>query len=213
MCNWISSYLSNRTFQVRYRSTLSSIYSCHSGVPQGSVLGPLLFLIYINDIDECSLGDSSIVMYADDVKISRVMLKSEPFVAFHNFKSELVNIANWATKWKMTISESKCQRLATGTSMDFPLRLNNVPIPKVSDCVRDLGVLFSPDLSFKLHIKRIVSNASQVCNRVLRTFVHPSIDVYRKSYISFCRPLLEYATIVWSPYIKLLPSAHSYPLP
>jgi hypothetical protein len=202
MLRWIDSYLSDRTFQVKYLSTLSNVYPCVSGVPQGSVLGPLLFLVYINDIEKCSLGHSSIVMYADDVKISRIMHSSDPVAAWVNFQNELKNISDWAATWLMTISESKCQHISTSSAMNFPLRLNGTLIPEVSDSVRDLGVLFSPDLTFTSHIKKIVVSATRVSNRILRSLVRPSLDVYRSAFISYCRPLLEYATVIWSPYIQ-----------
>ena len=204
LLNWIRSYLSSRTFQVKYQNTLSSMYSCFSGVPQGSILGPLLFVIYINEIEECSLGNSSIVMYADDVKISRVMSKSNPYSAWLEFKAELDNISQWAEKWKMTISESKCQHLSIISKVknDFILRLNGTRIPQVTTVVRDLGILFSPDLSFSAHIKKIIVSASSCSNRILRSFVNHSIDLYRKAFITYCRPLLEYSTIIWSPHLK-----------
>ena len=161
----------------------------------------ILFLIYINDIDLCSLGGSSIVMYADDVKLSRVMEKADPHVAYYQMREELENLLNWSNTWKMKISEPKCQHLAIGDQWEFPLKINGSVIPKTST-IRDLGIMVSSDLSFSSHIEKIVRSATVTATRILKSIVQPNLSVYLKSYTSYVRPILEYASTVWSPYSK-----------
>ena len=194
LCKWIASYLSNRSFKVRVNDCLSLPKPCTSGVPQGSVIGPLLFLIYVNDIS-WRLA-SPCFLFADDLKIFR-----ELNCDFDSniLESDLECISIWATKWLMNINESKSQHLSVNSSSHpSQYTLNKVVIPN-NNSVRDLGVTVCNDLSFRSHISEIVKKANRVANCILRAFQLRKISSYRKAFITYVRPILEYASPVWSP--------------
>lgn len=206
--NWTRAYLSNRTFKVNINGAFSHSKSASSGVPQGSVLGPLLFLIFINDVTSCISNDTKLLMYADDLKVMRTFPSTSShmriFTDRQKFQNDLLNICNWSSAWDMQISETKCQHLQVGDFGDMFLNVNSLIIDPIeeSETIRDLGVLFSPSLSFSSHISTIVAKASKTVCMLLKSISYPNINSYRKAYISFCRSLLEYCSVVWSPYLK-----------
>ena len=153
---------------------------CPSGVPQGSILGPLLFTIYINDLPNCPFKSkaSSIWLYADDVKITfkipiGTQVASLTAVKDANQDLELINM--WAKTWKLSLSPSKTQHFATG-KISFPLVINSVLINHISkdDFVRDLGVHISPPLNFTKHIEIICLIESSILSKKELRFSHIS---------------------------------------
>ena len=145
--------MSNRTQAVKIGRHRSSFTDVLSGVPQGSILGPLLFLLFINDIVDIISNDLSIKLYADDVKIYSVINDVSSGVAL---QCALNNLCDWCVKWQMTINVNKCFVLALGRSSAISYTINNTLLP-VSNVVSDLGVRVDTKLRFCYHYDNIVA--------------------------------------------------------
>ena len=106
---WIENWLSNRKQRVVLNGCFSEWRDVVSGVPQGSVLGPLLFIIYINDIDDCVAG--RILKFADDTKIYHTMYSEEDVRAL---QLDLCNVVEWSKEWQMLFNADKCRVIHMG---------------------------------------------------------------------------------------------------
>ena len=176
---WIEAFLSNRLFSVKVGDVLSMQKRVLSVVPQGSVLGPLFFLIYTSGI-KYSLK-SSFVMYADDMKIYN---KSCNFTVLQN---DLDVVANWSCTWLLPINFEKCVVLYTNSSR-YPkhdYHVNSMELFNVY-CCRGLGVMVSTSLVWSNHISEVVKKA----NRTLFLLY---------LYKTLVRSVLEFANTVWGP--------------
>ena len=152
---WIKSFLLDRSQCVRVGTSFSSMLTVLSGIPQGTVLGALFFILYIDDL--CSeVSHSNITLYADDAKVyTRVRSISDCLTLNDDF----LNIVEWMDKWQMKINVDKCEILSIGhNNPHFPYRLDNVTISNKVTC-RDLGIYVSNDLSFSNHCDKISRTA------------------------------------------------------
>ncbi len=194
--NAVRDFLMDRTFYVKVGEHVSKKYNVWSGVPQGSVLGPLLFLIYINDLPD---GIASFVsMFADDVK----MIVSPSAAVQTNKDLELLN--QWQKKWLLTFNtdDKKCKVLHAGSRNACPdYFLGDVKLPTV-ELEKDLGIYVSHDLSWKSHILRMVNKAKSVSGWVKRNVISREKQVMLTIYKSLIRPHLEYCVQVWNPPAK-----------
>jgi hypothetical protein len=164
--NWISSYLSNRTQIVKFDNELSDPVSITSGVPQGSVLGPFLFIMFINDLPKILQGCECSV-FADDLKIFKKISNTEDYLALQN---NLNKVVRWCEINGMTLNAKKCSiisffRGSTSFKFDYGIGIENLERKTV---IRDLGVIFDEKLSFKAHIDKIVCSSTCVLG-----FVNP----------------------------------------
>ena len=192
---WIKAFLTNRTQSVRVGSSMSSVCSVTSGIPQGSCLGPLLFNIYINDVTD-GFHDVSAKLFADDLKLYTEI--NTP-LSESNFQSHLDRIFTWAESWQLSISYSKCSIMNLGRQPSpSSFTFQNTPILS-SNLVKDLGVLVDPDLKFASHIHDFVSRAKLRSALIFRSFLTNNIDNLKRAFVTYVRPLLEYASPVWSP--------------
>lgn len=146
---WIACFLTKRLQCVAANGHTSSFCEVHSGVPQGSVLGPLLFLIYINDLS--SVISSNIHLFADDCVIFREITNDDDTKVL---QSELRAISNWCAKWLMDLNIKKCKVMRVSrTSTSSPLYyLNNIPLDPVN-YYKYLGVHITTNLTWSLHIE------------------------------------------------------------
>ena len=197
---WIRSFLLGRTQKVTYRSSVSSTSCVRSGVPQGSVLGPLLFLIhvYVNDLPDELSSSSSIKMYADDAKIYH---EYKPQSSLNMFSQDLTGFYDWSRKWQLSVAFRKCQVLHLGYHNQCPhYELGGASLQSCNRDV-DLGVTVTPSLESSAHCALIASKAISRIGNLFRSFstVNPRILV--RAYTVFIRPILEYACTVWSPHI------------
>jgi hypothetical protein len=138
LLNWISAFLTNRIQTVRINQTYSVLESVISGVPQGSVIGPLLFAMHVNDLPDV-IFHSSISLYADDSKISKQIIFNE--LSSLQFQEDLNRVYSWSTAWQLSIAASKCSVLVFGTSVhaDFRYFLGTFEL-EIVDSVRDGGL-------------------------------------------------------------------------
>ena len=177
----------------------STWISVTSGVPQGSILGPLLFIMYIDDIcDECK--NSEPLLFADDGKFYRAI---NSLIDCVNLQLDLDRIYQWTLKWKLDLNLSKCNFICFSNkrknTISYCYKFGNHVIENV-DVVKDLGIYFTSIFSFKHHIEFIVSKASRMLGFVYRTTKEfKDNTVLLTLYKSLVRSRLEYCSSIWSP--------------
>lgn len=145
----LSSYLKERYFRVRHGTEMTALYPINSGVPQGSVLGPILYLLYTADLPTNENITTS--TYADDTAVLAV--HQNPFEAAAQLQNHINKIEQWAKKWRIKINESKSNHIVfTKCHGECPtITLNHEPIP-TTDCVKYLGMHLDKTLTWKTHI-------------------------------------------------------------
>ena len=167
-----------------------------AGVPQGSILGPLLFLLYINDIVDNI--KATIRLFADDTSL--YIIVDNPHNTAGQLNTDLQMIHQWATQWLVTFNPTKSEAIIFSRKLNKPnhppIFMNNQPINEVHTH-KHLGVFLSSDCQWHDHLDYIKSKAWSRIN-VMRKF---KFKLDRKSlqtmYFSFIRPLLEYADVIW----------------
>ena len=202
---WVKDYLTNRSQYVVVNGASSQPSAVVSGVPQGSVLGPLLFIIYINDLLEQELtAGSAMHVYADDILLYRTIISTHNFLSL---QSDIDKVTAWSSANFLTLNRKKCKFMVSSRRQspsypDIPLMIEDHPLERVLS-FKYLGVLLSCDLSWSMHIQTITSRAKKVLGLLYRRFYNLSPpDVLLHLYLSLVRPHLEYASVVWSPYLK-----------
>ena len=197
LLNWISTFLDNRTQRVLVDGHLSESVRVRSGVVQGSVLGPLLFILFINDVID-QLGSASISkLFADDMKLyTRVKLNEPSALA-----DGLAKLEVWSKNWQLRINEKKCAVMHLGNQLSVDkCYISDFVLPSVNR-ICDLGISYDDKLCFRDHIGNITSKAYQRIYLIFRCFVSRNIDLLKRAFTTYIRPLLEYCTPLWSPYL------------
>lgn len=201
---WIECFLTNRSQFVYVNGFNSPTVPVTSGVPQGSVLGPLLFLIYVNDLPN-NLA-SSIKLFADDCVIYRE-IKNSNDVSF--LQQDLDTIDNWCSTWHMTLNINKCKVMRFSRHRNLnpsSYTINHSPLLPVSS-YKYLGVTLTTDLSWTMHVSSIILNANRMLGYIKRNFSMAPASVKLLMYKSLVRSKLEYASSVWDPCTKTLINA------
>ena len=199
LLDWLSDFLFERVQAVKVNSKVSEFVSVNSGVPQGSVLGPVLFLLYINDLTDLFGPGLSVKLFADDVKIYAVINDVSDVDAL---QSGLDLLCKWSVDWQLPISINKCNILHFGRSNNgHTYHLNSIDLPNVRD-VTDLGVLLDSNLRFIKHYRLIANKAHHRASLILRTFKSRDRYLLFKAFTVYVRPLLEYCSPVWAPVYK-----------
>ena len=195
---WIEHFLRHRSQQVKVGETKSGKVDVLSGIPQGSILGPVLFTIFINDLPDSVL--SSCYIFADDTKIFNKECNSS------NIQNDIYKLQEWSDRWNLYFNASKCGVLHLGRTNQ-----NSTYFMKTRDGLhqinaiteeKDLGVTFDKQFTFDAHIQRVVNKANQMLGIIKRSFRYLDRDVFLRLYKSFVRPHLEYANIIWNPFLK-----------
>ena len=167
-----------------------------SGVPQGSVLGPLLFLIYINDLDAGVM--SKLVKFADDTKIGR-QIATEHEVEI--MRDDLNKNFQWSINWQMLFNEDKCTVIHMGKNNREAEYKFGKTILKKSLQERDLGVIIDKSGKSAEQCKAAVKKANSVLGMIKRNIHFKSKEVMVKLYKSLVRPRLEHCVQAWGPYL------------
>ena len=193
---WFESYLSNRFQRVVLPGGSSEWLKINAGVPQGSILGPLLFILYINDI--VHEINSNIRLFADDTSL--YIIVDFPDSAAQILNVDLNRIGNWAEPWLVNFNANKTEAfLATRRTnrVNHPtLYLHDVPINKVTTH-KHLGLNFSQRLDWQSHIDYITQKAWSRMNLLRKLKFMLDRKSLQKTYFTFIRPILKYADIVW----------------
>ena len=189
----ISNFLSGRTFRVMVGNAFSDKYKVTSGIPQGSVLGPLLFLLYINDLPDSIIN--AVSLFADDLKMYGKSSMQ------NSLQQDLDHLANWQNTWllKFNTEDNKCKILHAGTNNPCnKYFLDGKELPKITS-EKDLGVLVSDSWTWQSHIDSIIKKANSCVAWVLRSVISRSPEVMLQIYKSMIRPHLEFCVQLWSP--------------
>ena len=204
---WIQAFLTDREQSVCVGGIKSKPANVTSGVPQGSVLGPVLFVLYINDMPNSV--SSNLTMYADDTKLYRPVRSPQDMRVL---QEDLDALQRWSTSWLLNFHPGKCKMLRLGTSLyqkgeyslanSDPLADEKRPILAWSDCEKDLGVLVDEELSFKKEVSARAKKGNTIMGIIRRTFTYMNEEMFCCLFKSLVRPHLEYASSVWSPNLK-----------
>ncbi len=198
---WLEEFLIGRYQQVIVNNVPSNEEAVASGVPQGSVLGVILFLIFINDLPD--VVDVSVRIFADDTKV---------FQAVHDegyqrkLQESLTKLEQWAKTWNMRFHQEKCKVMHIGKEVEefsYTMTGNGQPITlDYTDEEMDLGVIVDDSLSSEQHCETAVNKANRMLGLIRRSFKHIDRDVLLSLYKSLVRPHLEYGNTIWSPKLK-----------
>jgi hypothetical protein len=195
LLSWFKSYFHGRTQTVKFGQTSSNPRPVTSGVIQGSVLGPILFLLFINDIVDCFLHGSPF-LFADDIKILYAFPHHLLPQYIVNISSDLANLDTWSTRWGMRFSPNKCCILPYRCSIPpNHFTLNNDPIPQ-HNSVRDLGLRYSITFNYTEHIAYQIAKGRQltgyICTHMKTTLAR--VHLFKL----MVRPILEQYPTIYS---------------
>ena len=194
---WISAFLKGRIQRVAVGGDFSEWAEVESGVPQGTVLGPLLFLIYINDLSENL--HSSVRLFADDCVVYRNIKSTHDTQLLQN---DLDSLSQWEKCWQMSFNPSKCFLLRIPGSKKQIInkyRLGNSTLEETSHH-NYLGVDIQQDLKWNTHIDRITTNASKALGLIRRNLSSCTKETKIAAYIALVRPTVEYCSAIWDPH-------------
>jgi len=194
LLDWIKNFLSGRRQRVVVNGELSAWADILSGIPQGSVLGPILFVIFINDLPDVVRSTTKI--FADDTKLFRAIRTHEDHEII---QQDLDNLVKWSRDWQLGFNESKCKILHLGSSnpgMEYSM--NAVTLDETTN-EKDLGVFIDKELKFHSHISKAVSKASRMLGLIRATFTCLDTSTVPKLYSTLVRPHLEYGNVIWHP--------------
>ena len=167
-----------------------------SGIPQGSILGPLLFILYINDLHSL-VKSSSLKIYADDVALYAAVSSYQDCV---NLQDDLARIYDWSIMWQLKLSPSKCEALNITNKhspISFTYAIGSASVAWCSK-VKYLGVVITSNLKWNEHCQCIVQRATQSLNRIRRGMYDCTGKAKTLAYLALVRPCLEYCSVVWT---------------
>lgn len=203
LLQWFGSYLYGRYQRVVLEGECSDWLPVTSGVPQGSILCPLLFIIYINDMPEYLSGVSKLALFADDSKLYNTLTSTS---SCDILQSDLNSLYSWSMDWDMTFNISKClimnmsrKRSPRYATLDYHLGGDCLQVATVT---KDLGVSISNDLSWADHIHQMCAKANRTLGLIKRVCGKSIVEQETRKilYITLVRSQLEYASNLWSPY-------------
>ena len=196
---WMKDYLREREMRTVIRNESSSWLEVKSGVPQGSVLGPIMFGIYVNDLVDGI--ESYINLFADDTKLMRKVNNVEDC---RKLQEDLNKVGEWGRKWQIEFNKSKCKVMEFGKSkrrVHWDYTMEGVKLEKTKEEV-DLGVTITEGLTPDRHINKMTGKANNLLRRIKMAFTYLDKEMIKKIIVTMIRPTLEYAAVVWSPHNK-----------
>jgi hypothetical protein len=204
LLKWFASYLSDRFQRVSIEGVYSDWLSVESGVPQGSILGPLQFILYNNDLPDVLTTGTSMSIFADDTKIFRCIRTIRDCITL---QYDIDKIAAWGKKWGLKFNESKCQVISVISSIPkfvYQYKLSGINLSRVDEVI-DLGINISHNLKWNVHVNTIIKKAFSRLWLILRTvgFDSPA-KIKQTLYLTLVRSILEFGSTVWSPTSKEL---------
>ena len=195
--SWLKSYLTGRTQQVTICGVKSKSAPVLSGIPQGSVLGPMLFILMMADVDT-EMNDVKVSSFADDTKLTKTI---ENNIDYDNFQNDIDKICKWAKDNKMIFNTNKFVNIKYSNNDNYAIKkyMAEQEEIEIKTSCRDLGIIMSDDLNFDKHIDSMTLRAKQKMQWVLRTFESrerlPMLTLYK----SLVLPLLENNSQLWNP--------------
>ena len=192
---WLEAFLSNRYQRVVLNGFYSQWTPVISGVPQGTILGPILFLYYINDLPGQVVSIAK--LFADDCKLYHSVHTREDCITLQR---DLDSLAAWSRAWLLKFSAEKCVVLRIRAALDFTYFLEGQPLTTVTE-QKDLGIIISDDLKPSCHIDYICGKANQRLGLIKRCFTNKSPIVLSQLYRALVRPILETNSAAWNPWL------------
>jgi hypothetical protein len=196
---WIESFLTNRTQRVVVDGEMSDWADVESGVPQGTVLGPVLFLAYINDLPNSVSANTR--LFADDCVMYR-SIKSTSDCA--SLQQDLDNLQQWEQDWCMSFNADKCSTMTITRKkkpISYSYSIHDQTLEHV-DSATYLGVELSSNLSWTRHINKTTMKANRQLAFIKRNLPIRNAEVKATAYTGLVRPILEYCAPVWNPHHK-----------
>ena len=192
-------FLSDRYHYVCINNTNFNILSVLSGVPQGTVLGPTFFIIYVNNMPSVVNKGVKLSFFADDSKIYKVIVSIIDCICLQMILSQ---ISFWSDLWQLTLNSEKSLVLHLGNANPrYIYTIEGRPL-SAPDCVRDLGVTMSKNLFFHDHIKQINANFRRKLFIVRKCFHYKDEFTLKTLYLTYLRPTSEYGSALWAPHSK-----------
>ena len=194
---WIKDFLSERKQRVIINGKPSQYAEVTSGIPQGSVLGPILFVIFINDLPEVISTTAKI--FADDTKLFHSTKTPEQQQQLQN---DLNNLVHWSEEWQLHFNDTKCKVMHLGNkNQQAKYQMRGTTLEAVSQ-EKDLGVTVDDKLLFHQHVAAAANKASRMLYLIKSTFTCLDQSTVPLLYKSLVRPHLEYGNVIWSPHTK-----------
>ena len=200
---WIESFLTGRKQRVIVNGGKSTWAEVLSGIPQGSVLGPILFLIFIDDLPDSVEG--LVKIFADDTKVFSAINEEEDY---KSLQKDLDHLSEWSDKWQLRFNVSKCGVMYYGNRSEkhaYSMEEGGVKreLAKLNE-EKDLGVIFDPSMTFSKHVGMIANKANRILGVIKRTSSFMDIDMFTILYKTLVRvrPHLEYANCIWNPILQ-----------
>ena len=191
---WIRNFLTNREQTVRVGKDFSDPSRVLSGIPQGSILGPVLFTIFINDLPDGI--ESFCKIFADDTKVYNTTKNA------HKIQEDLNKIQEWSDKWQLPFNVGKCKCMHYGpNNPEHSYTLYGTDINTCKE-EKDLGITFDPTLKFKIHIQNVINKGNQILALIRKNFMFMDRETLVQLYKAMVRPHLEYGNSIWSPRFK-----------
>ena len=194
---WLEAFLTTRTHYVRVKNDTSPCEPVLSGIPQGTILGPTLFITFINEVMDKNIS-ASLKLFADDAKLFRTVSDTDQAALM---QQDINQIISYFSDWQLKVNPSKCELLHLGVrNQRHNYSIDGEQVPKVNNC-RDLGVKVSDDNKFSLHVTEIVRSAYHRLKQIRICFSCHDVDFRLHMYNIYVRPVLEYNTVIWSPHL------------
>ncbi|KAK6188521.1 hypothetical protein SNE40_004681 [Patella caerulea] len=193
--NWLTSFLKDRHMNVAIEGEHSDSVKVESGVPQGTVLGPLMFLCHINDLPDAV--KSTVRLFADDCLLYKTIRSRDDHLVLQR---DLQELEKWADLWGMKFNAKKCYILSVQQKSSFFYELDNTILQQVN-ANPYLGLNISENLTWETHISNICKKANSTLGFLKRNLKHCPQDCRKLAYISLVRSTLEYGAVIWDPYL------------
>ena len=168
-------------------------------MPQGSVLGPLLFVVFINDIDGAVESVTIIMKFADDTKLGHVVMNEQDSATL---QASLDKLTDWATKWGMSFNTDKCKVMHIGRGNQQQDYNMNSKVLSKTESEKDIGVFTHKSLKPSLQCKEAARRANGVLSQILRSFHYRDKKTFVQLYTTYVRPHLEFSTPAWNPWLQ-----------
>jgi hypothetical protein len=194
---WIENWLTGRKQRVVINGKESDWIEVESGVPQGSVLGPLLFLIFIDDIDEYATLIEILRKFADDTKLGHPVRNDRDR---EMLQAQLDSIFNWSQTWGMTFNIDKCKVMHVGrTNQNYEYTMNGQKLQE-TEYERDVGVMFDNSMKPGMHCRNAARTARAILKQIGQAFHYRDRYTFLNLYKRYVRVHMEFATPAWNPW-------------
>lgn len=194
---WIGAFLTGRKLQVVVNGARSAAISVKSGIPQGSVLGPTLFIAYVNDLPEAV--HCPVKLFADDAKLYTSVEGAHSQI---QMQEDLDALGEWSRKWLLPFNLAKCKTLHMGHgNTQHQYRILDSPLCQVS-VEKDLGIFIDDKLKFRKQAAAASNKGNQVLGVIRKSFEHLDKKTVPLLFKTLVRPILEFGNVAWGPFYK-----------